>query len=329
MLRIEVTQFLSWGYLVLITSMGLAALCAGIYMLLRAPVNQGTISFFRRRWGLDSSVDDITVRAALRVLVRINAWALIFVGVGVTMISIVWLCIAWFSKGSFLNAGFINIWMVFISIIVTMVILACAGHAYGIRRMRAMANTHTAHGDLHPRRVRDYVSIWMGVAVVIWLLALVILTVAAFLFANVPLRIRLGFDQWGYLPLGSLGLLVIPLLAAIYQALGLGLLRWMVALPRLKSLDEIPDVGVFDVDLYIRRESIYFVLQSYSSLMFFSFMIQSSFVMYNAPHRSMPMITVIAATMMVNVIIYLAIIMGLLSVRLAGSLRRGSAPVAP
>jgi hypothetical protein len=328
MLLIEVTQFLSWGYLVLITFMGLAALCTGIYMLLRAPVSQGKILFFWQRWGLDSSVDDITLCAALRVLVRIKAWAIIFVGVGVTLISIVWLCIAWFSEGSFLDAGIINIWVVFISISVTTVILACAGHAYGIRRMRAMANTHPAHGDLHPRRVRDYVSIWMGVAVVIWILALVILTVAAFLFANVPLRIRLGLDQWGYLPLGRLGLLVIPLLVAIFQALGLGLLRWMVALPRLKSLDEIPDVGVFDVDVYFRRESIYYVLQSYSLLMFFSFMIQSSFVMYNVPHRSMPMIIVIAATMMVNAIIFFAIILGLLLARLAGSSRRGSALVA-
>jgi|WetSurMetagenome_2_1015567.scaffolds.fasta_scaffold1034698_1 hypothetical protein len=51
----------------------------------------GRFPYIRRRWGLDASIDDITLRGALRVLKRINAWAAIFAGPGLTLVAIVWL----------------------------------------------------------------------------------------------------------------------------------------------------------------------------------------------------------------------------------------------
>jgi hypothetical protein len=302
---------------------GLGMLCGGIYKLRQAPVSR--LSYYRKRWGLDAAVDDTTLRAALRVLSRIKAWELIFAGPGMTLVSIVWLSIGW-SEGSFLYVGIFNGWALLISIIISIVILKCAGRAYGIRRMRAIARNHSAYGDLRPRRVRDYVSVWVGVAVATTVLELVILTGTALIFARVPLRIQLDWDQWIYLPFGRWDLLAVPLLMVVFLALGLGMIRWMVALPRLKSLDEVPDVGVFD--MHFRRESIHLILIEYSSLMFFSFLIQWRFVIANVPPLPVPML-ILMATLISNAILYLAMIIGLYAGGKAGPARRGSAPVAP
>jgi hypothetical protein len=192
--------------------------------------------------------------------------------------------------------------------------------------MRAMASNHAAYGDLRPRRVRDYIPIWAGVTIALWILALIILTAIAFLFANVPLRTGWGIDHWVYLPHGRWYLIAIPLFVVLFQTLGFGLLRWMVALPRLKSLDEIPDVGVFDV--HFRRESIYYVMQSCSTLMFFSFWIQWFLAIDNMPRMVIPSF-ILFTTMIANAIINLALIIGLFSSRMTGPQRRGSAPLTP
>jgi hypothetical protein len=303
---------------------GLILLCIGIYGLGKEPILRNRILYYRRRWNLDASVDDITLSAAVRVLGRINAWSLIFAGPGITLVSIIWLCIGW-SEGSFLFAGIFSSSTLVILFGITFGVLECVGRAYGIHRMRTMARNHPAYGDLLPRRVRDYVPSWVGVAVALWILVLVILTVMALFFANVPLRISVNINQWIYIPPGRWGLLAIPLVVVLFLALGLGLLRWMVALPRLKSLDELPDVGVFDV--HFRRESIYSILNQYSNLVFWFFMIQWFLVLDNVPRLPVPAF-ILWATLIANGIVCLAIIIGLLTGRAVGPSRRSSAPVA-
>jgi hypothetical protein len=292
-----------------IAAVGLYALCVGVYMLWRAPVRDSMLPSARRRWGLDAAVDDATLRAALRVLARIRAWVLIFAGAGVTLVPMIWLSIAWFSEGNFRLVGVFNGWGLVLSTGIAIGILGCAGQAYGVHRMRARARNHTAYGDLRPRLVRDFVPNWVGVAFAIWVSALVIVTVVASLFANVPLRTQLDPNQSEYLPLGRWSLIAVPLLAALCLALGLYLLRWMVALPRLKFLDELPDVGVFDA--HFRRESILSVVKECALLMYALFWMQWTLAVDNLPPLAALIEIAIGATIIGNTALYFGMILAL------------------
>jgi hypothetical protein len=278
-----------------VLAMGVIFFFVGLYRLRRAPVSQRFASNYRRRWRLDSSVDDATLRAALRVLVRIRAWQMIFMSPGVFLIAMVWLGISWLVVGNLCIIGVFNGWLLGISALIPIGILGCAGNAYGVYRMRAMAKNHLAYGDLQQRRLCDYAPTWTGCFFIIWFFTLLFMTAMAWNFTLTPLRIRLRFDQLIYLPFGRLGLLAIPLLVALLLVLGIILLRWMIALPRLKSIADIPDIGVFDV--YFRRESIFSILLMFAQLMFYAFGIQSWLLIDN-----MQPWTVLGITLLIAVI---------------------------
>jgi hypothetical protein len=306
-----------------IPTIGLIAFCTGLYMLRRSQVNRRALTFYRRRWQLDASIDDATLCTALRVYRRIMAWQPIFMGPGVILISMAWLSMNWFIEGNIRFVGIFNGCVLTISIMIPIVVLGCAGRAYGIRRMRAMAKNQPTFGDLQPRLIRHYAPAWTGVVFAIWFSALLLMTAITWTFTRTPLRIRLGLAQWIYLPFGRLGLLVIPLLAALLLALGIGMLRWMVALPRLKSFDEIPDIGVFDV--HFRRESILSTLTTFVQLMFFSIGIQFWLLLDNVPPRPSLPIILICATMLGNCIVSMVITLTLYFNKTIGRYRNGRA----
>lgn len=298
------------GFVLIILAMGLITLCIGLYKLRRSPASfsKRIILFYRRRWKLDPSVDDPTLCAALRVFTRIGSWSVIFVGGGILFIAMIWLCFAWFVAKDLRFIGVFNYGAFVTSILIPCVLFACAGRAYGIYRMRFSAKNRPAYGDLHPRRVRDYAPSWAGAAYAISFLMLLILTTVAWRFASMPLRMQYGIDHWIYLPLGRWILLVIPLLMTIFLAFGIILLRWMVALPRLKSFDEIPDVGVFD--MHFRRESISHIFMTYSQVMFYTFGVQWWLILYNMPRQPV-LFGIFGSTFLINSILFLAVIIGL------------------
>jgi hypothetical protein len=292
-------RLLELAFILIILAMGLMGLCLGLYKLRRAPasVPRRTLSFYRRRWKLDPSEDDSKLRAAIQVFGRLGAWSVIFATIGMLVITLLWLCIAWFIERDLRFIGIFQFSAIVVSILIPAGILACAGRAYGIHRMRSSAKNRLAYGDLQPRRARDYVPAWIGAFFAAWFLTLIILTATGWIFTKVPLQTRLGLDQWIRLPFGRWGLLAIPLLTALFLALGFCLLRWIVAMPRLKALDEISDIGTFDV--HFRRESILYILMTYSQSMFFSFGIQWWLLTYNVPLQTVPLI-ILGVTMLFN-----------------------------
>jgi hypothetical protein len=339
-------QFLNGFFLLLgisAAASGLALFGNGICRLQKEAVRPGRIlafgqgffwrrwslGYYRWRWKLDASMDDERLSAAIRVFGRINAWTGIFTGPAITIIPLIWLSVSWLKRGDFLLIGIFNLWAFLISLIIPVLILSCVGRAYGVRRLRANAINHPAFGDLSPRRLRNYAPIWAGIAFAISFLMLVILTAIALRYTKTPLQIPFGLvDLQIYLPCGRLMLLAIPLLVVLSLILGLWLLHWMVALPRLKSLDEIPDIEVFDQPF--RWEFIQFVLTEYSILMQFSLSSQYWLITQNMPRlpRSVVPMFFLFTIFLAAMILHMILIIGLFNDKATGSLRRGATPPA-
>ena len=234
-----------------------------------------------RSWGIGPTTGPEAIDQLMRVIDHTRGWTIFGGGLGGLMVVTLWAVITFLVARNWLVLSILDSSALAISVCAGVLGGVSAGYAFGIRRLRIQTAGSTTYGELSPRHVTRYRSVWFPRVLTALLVFQIILTLVAVLYLHGPLRTELVNTQVITLPSPWLiGLL--PLAMVLMVVISEVLMHWVAGVPRLLI---VPDVQVASrADEMLRTHMIWGFQQQTVLLLPFLSIAQMELIFENLPH---------------------------------------------